>query len=521
VSSPVVAAPTEDRAVQARAAGRGGVAVLGAKVFFIVASFVQQVLLARAIGEAGYGALSRVLAVANIPNNVVVSGSTQGVSRVVARARGHEAEAFRATLRVHVPLAVVVAGLFLATAPVVIWMEKAPQMTAPLFVLAGVVLMYGLYAPLIGSLNGRGLFTKQASLDVTFAIIRTAGMVGLGYLFVTRGLSGALGASVGFVIAAACIVPIAIRSSGLGRRGPADAPWAPKPARYLLELLPMSGAQLFTNLLMQSDISILGRFTSEGAMAAGLGAADADRWVAYYRACQLFAFLPYQLLFSITQVLFPMLARAKADGDREAVKRYVAQGSRLGAIACGLLVSVIAALPGPMVAFAYPADYAPHAAHALRVLALGQGAFAVLGIALTILTSLGYEWGSAGITLGALGAVVVACWLRLGGTPLGDDQLLRTATATASALAAALVVAVIAVRAITGAFVPALTAIRVLVAVAACVVLGMYVPHMGKLMTPILAVVVAAIYLVLLIVTRELRAKDLEPLRAVLGRKRA
>lgn len=514
-------APAGGRDDETRTAGRGGVAVLGAKVFFIVAGFVQQALLARAIGEAGYGALSRVLAKANILNNVVVSGSTWGVSRAVARARDHEDEALRATLRLHAPLAVVLALGFVALAPAFALFEKAPHIATPLMVLGGVVLLYGLYAPLIGSLNGRRRFGRQASLDVTFAVLRTAGMVGIGWLFMKRGMSGALGATVGFVAAAACILPIALRWTGIGKAAPPGSPWAPKPSAYLLELLPLSAAQLCTNLLMQADITLLGRFLSEGATAAGLGDADADKWVAYYRACQLFAFLPYQLLFSITQILFPMLARAKADGDDEAVKRYVANGARLGAIACGMLVSVVAALPGHLIAFAYPAEYATQGAAALRVLALGQGAFAMLAIAMTVMTSLGREWRATAITAGAVVGIGVACFSFVPSATFGAEQLVRTATATSVALAVVLLVAAATVRGMTGAFVPLATAIRVGLGVAVCTFGGTYAPKLGKLMTPVLAIAVVAVYVVVLVVTRELRASDLAPIRAMLGKKRA
>ena len=78
---------------QARKAGRGGLAVLGAKVFFIATGLLQQALLPRAIGLADYGALSRVLAVSNVFNNVIVASSTQGVSRTVAAAGASEREA--------------------------------------------------------------------------------------------------------------------------------------------------------------------------------------------------------------------------------------------------------------------------------------------------------------------------------------------------------------------------------------------------------------------------------------------
>ena len=88
--------------------------MLGAKVFFLVTGFVQQPLLRFAVGLNDFGGLAQALVVSNTVNNVVVSSGTQGVSRVVAGAPGHEDEALRAALRVHVPLALVVAAAMAA-----------------------------------------------------------------------------------------------------------------------------------------------------------------------------------------------------------------------------------------------------------------------------------------------------------------------------------------------------------------------------------------------------------------------
>src|ERR1019366_1042541 len=237
-------------------------------------------------------------------------------------------------------------------------------------------------------------------------------------------------------------------------------------------------------LLMQTDIGLLGRFLSEGAAAAGL-AADAQRdavkpWLAIYKECQTFAFLPYQLLFSITLILFPMVARARAEGDDAAVRQYVARGARLAAIFCGLLVGVVAAMPESMLAFAYGTADAARGADVLRYMVLAQGAFAMLGIATTVLTSLGRERAAALITLGAVVAVGASCALLVPGAPFGQAQLVRSAEASAGALVISLVVAATLVRSHAGAFVPAATAARVAVAVVACTALGFVMPCFGR-----------------------------------------
>lgn len=511
---------------RAKTAGRGGIAVLGAKLFFLVVGFAQQPLLRLVVGLNEFGALAQAQIVANTVNNVVVSSATQGVSRAVAGAPGHEEHALRAALRVHVPLALIIAGLMAIAAPIYAGFMRAEDVTAPLYVLAVVALAYGLYAPLIGMLNGRNLFTRQALLDVTFATLRTVGLLGFGYWFVHHGMSGVLGSTVGWACAAVIIVPIAIKWAGLGKSLPAGQPRpasVPTASAYLRVLGPIAGAQLATNLLMQIDIALLGRFLSNSAAAAGL-TGDAQRdavkaSIAIYKECQTFAFLPYQLLFSITLILFPMVARARAEGDSAAVRDYVARGARLAAIFCGLLVGVIVAMPESLLAFAFGAKDAGPGADVLRVMVLGQGAFAMLGIATTVLTSVGREGLAALLTTGAVVAVGGSCALAVPSAAFGHEQLLRSSQAAAGALAGALVVGGLLVRFATGAFVPPPTAVRAGLAVAACVGLGLVMPRFGRLLTPLVALVVVVAYLVLLVIVRELGPKDLAMLKAIGGRR--
>ena len=47
-----------------RSTGRGGLAVAGAKLYFILLGLAQQIALPRVLGLEGYGALSRVLSIA-------------------------------------------------------------------------------------------------------------------------------------------------------------------------------------------------------------------------------------------------------------------------------------------------------------------------------------------------------------------------------------------------------------------------------------------------------------------------
>ncbi|MEO8876771.1 MAG: MATE family efflux transporter [Polyangiaceae bacterium] len=515
--------PSGDHRTSARAAGRGGVAVLGAKVFFILTGLVQQTILPRAIGIAQTGILARILSIASLVNNVMVTGSVQGVSRAVAAAGpDREKFVFRDALRLHVPIALVLAALFWLAAPYVAAFEEAPYITTPLRVLALVVAFYGMYAPLVGALNGRGQFTRQAALDIVFATVRTTGLLAIGWFFWHRSGQGALGASIGFAAAAAFILLPALRWSGTGAAS--NKGNALDRRAYLLGLAPLALTQLLTNGLMQADITLLGRFLSIGAVTSGLhGAAAskaADEWVAIYRFCQYFAFLPYQLVMSVTQILFPLVARAHAEGDREAVRRYVERGARIAVIASGALVAVVAALPGSVLYFVYGADVAARGADTLRILAIGQGAFTMFGIATTVLASLGRERVAAILSFVTLAAVAGGCWFLAASAPFGEAQLQANAIAVSSALVVGLIVAAIVVSKIAGGFVPFVSMARVLVVVGASVAIGMHVGRLGRLMAPLAAAAIVALYLIALVVLRELGGEDARALRAIVDRRR-
>ncbi|MBS2011838.1 MAG: lipopolysaccharide biosynthesis protein [Deltaproteobacteria bacterium] len=513
--------------------------MLFAKVYFIGTGLVQQALLPKAIGLADYGALSRVLAVSNVFNNVVVSSSTQGVSRMVAAAGAAEREALRATLHVHGVIALLAGVLLAGVAPFVVHFQCAAEILMPLFVMTGVLTIYGVYAPLVGYLNGRRQFARQASLDVVAATLRTGGLLGLGYVFTKSGQEiaaqlhtspGLLGATMGAVLAALGVFLLAVRWTGFGKSWSGARPeGVPTAKAYVGLILPVMVAQLFTNGLMQADIIMLGRYLSlaspsvdqcaQAATSSTTAANAANEWVAVYRACQLFAFLPYQMLFSVTQVLFPMLAKAKAEEGDARVAELVARGCRIGAIVGGMLVCVVLAMPGSLIKFAYGAEVALRGASTLRVLALGQAAFAMLGLATTILVSLGKERPAMVLTAVALFLLVGSCAVMIPGASFGTAQLHAAATATCSALVLALVVGIFVVRRSAGAFVPLKTALRVGGCIAGAFAVGAVMPMFSKLLTPVVATGVVLTYFGALVVTREIGKEDLSLVLSIAARR--
>ncbi|HEU4406161.1 MAG TPA: lipopolysaccharide biosynthesis protein [Polyangiaceae bacterium] len=519
----------------ARTAGRGGAAVAGAKLYFLLIGLVQKTLLPQTwvLGVEGYGALARVLTIVNVANNVVTGTCIQGASRAVAQAppggrRGVE----RGLWRLHAALALPLGLLVALLGPLAARLTGGAHVAGLVRASALIVFAYALYAPVVGVLNGRRSFGRQAALDVTYATMRTLALVGGALLVGRLGGSRPAGALGGFVLAAALIVPLSFAAArvgpgGAGAAAPGGAAGAPggrletKP--YLAFLAPLALGQLFLNALMQADIWLLGRFSDRAAVDAGLAGAEAiaasDRSVAIYNACQLFSFLPYQLLFAITFILFPMLAKAHADGDREAVARYVRTGVRLAGVLAGAMVAVTFGLAPQLLRLVFPPAISDHGGEALRLLALGQGAFALFGVQTTVLSSVHRErWtlvlnGAATLVVAGLNLLLVP------GAAVGAPIAERTALATALAMALAVAAGGAAVVRATGALVRPLAALRVLAAFALAAFVGTRLPQGGKALTVASAALVGLVYAAALVATRELGPGDLALVRRVLGRR--
>jgi stage V sporulation protein B len=497
-----------------RSAGRGGLAVTFAKIYFILLGLVQQIALPRVLGLDGYGALSRVLSMASIAYNPVTTTSIQGMSRAVTQAAPQERPAvIRRLLSVHALFALALAGGFFALAPLLGEATGASHVVQGLRILSLVMLLYGVYTPLVGVLNGERRFVLQAGLDIGAATLRTAGLI-VGALSFSSEL-GVEGAASGFALSALCIFLFALALVGTGKAGGGGM----GVRAHVAFVAPILFGQVLLNLLLQADLQLLGRFASEAAVSRNLPAAAADPLVGAYRQTQLFSFLPYQILIALTFILFPMLAGAAHQGDRAAVQRYVKTGVRLALIIAGAMVAVTAGLAGPLLSLVFSDESRRLGTRALQLLAVGFGAFALFGIFTAVLNSLGRERDSARITGLAVVLVAVLCFVRVRGGPLDEELLVRTAQATTLGLFAAALGAAVLVRRSAGAVVAPLTLVRVVGALGTVVLVARHLPEPGKLMTLIYAGCLPLLYGLILVVSRELGRADLALVRTVLGRR--
>lgn len=494
-------------------AGKGLLFITGAKLWFMVAAYVVQFALPRALGSAAsYGIWVLVLAWVSPINNVMVTATIQGVSKFCSEEEGRVPAVTRAALRMQAFLGGGTALLFLLLAPLIAWFEHDASLTPALRLASGVIVAYSFYAVFVGAANGARAFHKQAGLDVGYSTLRASLVVGAAIVF-----HSALASIGGFFAASVLILTIAFLVVGLG--GEPHGAFSSKTlwtffggvAVYLLII----------NLLMFVDGLLLQRLVAESALARGLDAAAAavagNEQAGYYGAVQNVARIPYQLILAVTFVIFPLVSKATFEQDVEKTRGYVRACMRYSLLVCALLASTLAARPVAVMRLLYKPEYAVGAT-SLGVLLAGYVCFSLFNIAGTIINGSGRTKPT--MIIGAITLLVAlgACW---GGIAFalssGRDALLWAAIGTTSAMAFGLVLSGLYLLREFGAFLSPISVARTGAATAAALVIGRFWPTAGflggKVGTLLSMSVCGIVFLVVAVGSGELRPAELMRLR--------
>ena len=486
-----------------RHAGRGVLSISSAKLYFIVSGYAVQLLLPRLLGSPEkFGLFSSAMALVSIVNNVLIAATVQTVSKHVSEDDARAPAALRQALLLQLALGALLGLGMYAAAPLLsrrVLLD--PALTPLLSVSAIVVFCYALYGALIGALNGRQRFAQQAKVDMTYTTLRTCGILGAAALGF-----GALGAMTGFALAVSCVLVIALIVVGIGRRGPRVA-WKP----WFAFMAPLWLYQLFLNVALLVDIDVIKRTVAaiglHSGMSPELAAEAASRLSGFYRAAQTFAFVPYQLILSVTFVVFPMVSQAVSMGDDAASRRYVQNALRFSLIVLLAIAAPVSGASAGVIRIAYPAAYLAGAG-ALAVLSLGMVCFALFVIGATILSSAGRP-GLAALIAGAAVVLVVAGNLvLLGIAGIGPHTLQAAAAGTSFGMAFALAAVALALRARFGAFIAARSALRALASAAFAWTVAHALPSHSALLALGALCAGGVAFLVALVATRELGAAD-------------
>lgn len=480
-------------------ARRGFFTLTAAKLLFVALGFVVQFGLPRVLGSPSeFGLLSAAMAFTAILTNALTSSMVQTSSKLVAE-RG---DVGRTLALRHGLLSLVLALALFVLAPLLGEQLLRDAALVPLLRASSVVILaYGFYSTAIGTLNGAQRFETQAVVDGTFSTVRTLGLLG-GAL----ALHVALGPMLGFATAATVMACIGIVRAGLYKQGDGNAPAWPM---HLALLLPLALYQLALNGVLQLDLEVLKLIANTTHDEAGREAASHASGL--YRAAQTLSFVPYQLMTSITLVLFPIVTKANAAGDEQGVESSVSAALRFSWLFLGALLAPLVGAAHGAVRFAFPATYA-EAAEVIPVLALSQFFFALAVLHATILVGRNLvlrvaAFAALALAVGLTTSMLLATFFDFATLPM------RIALGTAMGSLVFFLATGAALLQRIKTRLRWLTIARLLVASAAAIGVGRVLPQDSMLMGLLAVVIAGIVYVVTLIATGELGRSDWALLR--------
>jgi O-antigen/teichoic acid export membrane protein len=191
---------------------------------------------------------------------------------------------------------------------------------------------------------------------------------------------------------------------------------------------------------------------------------------------------------------------------------------RYSMVVAALLAAVLAARPEATMRLFYKPEYVV-GAHALSALVFGYVSFSMFNIAGTIINGSGRTLPTTVIGLITLAATVAAEWIGIRvALDRGLDPLFVAAVTTAATMTLGLVLSAGYLWRTFGAALPPLSLVRVGLAYAAALATGWAWNRAGlmpgKVGTLVSSAAVGVVYLVVVVVTGELRPSELKRLRA-------
>jgi stage V sporulation protein B len=278
------------------------------------------------------------------------------------------------------------------------------------------------------------------------------------------------------------------------------------------------------NGMLLLDVWVLKNTTAELGIEAGkaleLATSEASALVGFYRSAQNFALVPYQVILSVTFVVFPLVSRATAAGDLASARSHVVGALRFSVIVLLALAAPISGSAEALIRMAYGATFLP-GAQTLSILVFGQVSLALFVIVATILSGSGRPGLSAGIGLVALCVMLAANRLLVRAVGIGDSTLAVAALATSLGPLLALVVSNFALKQLLSVGLPLKTLVRCGISAGAGYFAAQLTPQHHGLLAPVAMLAGGSAYLAALFVTRELSGADVALVAATLRRRKA
>jgi stage V sporulation protein B len=476
-----------------RVAGRGTVYITASKAWFLVSGYCIHLALPRLMTAEMFGIYQVTVSVVSIINAVVITGTYQTVSKYISQEEEKAGAVKSKALKVQALVGGGISAAFFLLAPVVAAYLNDARLTSYLRLASLITLSYSFYAVYTGYFNGQKKFLVQAGLDITYSTLKLAFIVTLVWL--GFGVAGGIG---GFALAAASVLFIsAYLGSGSVAKGEVRAGDLLRFQSYLLF------STFVFNLLQKIDILFIKSLSSPDSTTASINAG-------YYSAAINLANVTYQIIVSVTFIIFPLVSQATFANDLQKTRSHISTTLRYTLMVMALVATLFSANSAEVLRVIYPGDYLV-ASSALSVVSYGMLFFGLIFILTTIISASGRPVVSLTVGLTALVASVALNALLVPWLGIEGAAIATTASMAIGAIAGG---GYLLMK--FGMLLPLKSVARIAVSASALYAASALIVVTSKVLILLQIALLPLVYICLLIATGELNRTDLARVKSVI-----
>lgn len=458
---------------------RNSVYVITAQLSLLFSGAVINFGLGRFLGPSLYGQFGIVYAIATILNLLLVSGVMQAVSKYSSSQKQYARELAGGILKKQLILSILIAPVFYFLAIPIAFALRDPDLASLIQILTPLVIIYSVSAVYAGYITGIGKFGRQATQLIMFSVSRLIATFVLAFFFSIAGAVAALPlaaliALIYFVFASR-IKPRSYNTLEIYKFA--------LPITIFVSLITIFlNVDLFLIKIIEQNNTLTGFYTAAGAVAR----------------------IPYLILTALGIIMLPTIAQLLA--AKKSVKTFAQEAFRYVLIILLPSTLVMSVTGKPLVMLLYRSEYAA-AGLPLSILALGTIALTLSYLFAIVINAAGRPALTAAIAAG-----MVALSISLNLVLIPAYHLVGAAIATTLTSFLSMIILFFIVYQKIGLPINLFSLLRVTVASAVLFIITLQVDIQDKFVLIILYPALAVLYVILLLLMKELKKSDFKRL---------
>jgi O-antigen/teichoic acid export membrane protein len=312
---------------------KGAIFLSISSIIFMISGYVTNVWLGRYFGPHTYGTYGVLITLMTALNVMQINGLPQSTSKFIAEKSSSANEILKSSLQLQLLLTFCITIIFYFSSSFFanVFNENSLAHYIKLFSL--IFPFYGLFTVYVGYYNGLHDFKKQAQINSIYSLSKLLLIVALTIKF------GITGAIVGFILSPI----IALGFSFVPPKGKGHFPYA----LLINYSFPLIIFGILSTLQLSIDLFSL-KALEENEKIAG-----------FYTAAQSIAIIPFFMMSSIGQVLFPSISKFTGSGNIKEASRIISKSLRYLLIILLPIASIMIVTASDLVEILFGKKYLP------------------------------------------------------------------------------------------------------------------------------------------------------------------